>query len=128
MDNPPNDLQRAVAEPYLLYRSAISLATQVDRFFEQRFKSHGIELAVRVMEAVAELGTVLLSPPAQRNSSATASLKRAFGRISSAIETAQQLERQKMLSPARCKGLSKLLFEIRDGIIELMGDRESVER
>ena len=128
MHNPPNDLQHAVAEPYLLYRSAISLATQVDRFFEPRFKSHGTELAVRVMEAVAELGTVLLNPPTERNSLATASLKRAFWRISSAIETAQQLERQKMLSSARCKGLSKLLFEIRDGIIVLMGDRDSVER
>ena len=123
MDDPLNDLQHAVAEPYLLYRSAISLATQVDRFFERRFKSDGIELAVRVMEVAAELGTVLLSPPTERNSSGTASLRRAFGRISSAIETAQQLERQKMLSSARCKGLSELLFEIRDGIIVLIGDR-----
>jgi hypothetical protein len=128
MDEPPNDLQHAVPEPYLLYRSAISLATQIDRFFERRFKSHGIELAVRVMEVVAELGTVLLSPPTERNSSATVSLKRAFRRISSAIETAEQLERQKMLSSARCKGLSKLLFEIRDSIIVLMADRESVGR
>ena len=128
MDDPPNDLQHAVAEPYLLYRSAISLATQVDGFFGQRFKSHGIGLAVRVMEAAAELGTVLLSPPTERSSPATASLKRAFGRISSAIETARQLERQKMLSSAQCQGLSKLLFEIRDGIIVLLGDCESVER
>jgi hypothetical protein len=128
MDDPPNDLQHAVVEPYLLYRSAISLATQMDQFFEQRFKSHGIELAVRVMEVVAELGTVLLSPPTEQNSSATASLKRAFGRISSAIETAKQLEHQKVLSSARCKGLSKLLFEIRDGIVVLMGDPEWVER
>jgi len=28
-----------------------------------------------------------------------------------------------MLSSARCKGLSELLFEIRDGIIVLIGDR-----
>ena len=128
MDDPPNDLRHAVAEPYLLYRSAIALATQVDRYFEQRFKSYGVELAVLVMEAVAELGTVLLSPPTERNSCAKASLKRAFGRISSAIETAKQLERRKVLSSARCQGLSKLLFEIRDGIVVVMGHRESVER
>jgi hypothetical protein len=119
---------KAVAEPYLLYRSAISLATQVDRFFEQRFKSHGIELAVRIMEAVAELGAVLASPPTQENSSATACLKRAFGRISAAIEGAKQLERRKVLSAARWERLSRQLFEVRDGIIVAMGDRQSAGR
>ena len=122
------DDRRIVADPYLLYRSAISLATQVDQFFEYRFKSRGIELAVQVMEAVAELGTVLLSPPRERGSSSMACLKRALQRISTAIEAAKQLEHQKILSSARSEGLTALLFEIRDGIIAVMGDCRSARR
>lgn len=113
------DDPHAVSDPYLLYQNAISVATRVDQFFEQRFKSRAIELVVGVMEAVAELGTVLLSLPAERSSSSAACLTRAFAKISATIEMAEQLERQKILSTAGYRRLSALLFEVRDGIVVL---------
>jgi hypothetical protein len=117
-----SDEPQSVVDSYLLYRRAISVATKVDQFFEQRFKARGIELAVQVMKAVAELGTVLLNPPRERSSSSIACLKRALGRISSAIETAKELKQQKILSSSQCKELTALLFQIRDGVIVVMGN------
>ncbi|MEO5753757.1 MAG: hypothetical protein ABIR38_03530 [Chthoniobacterales bacterium] len=113
-------------EQHTLYRSAFSLTIWIDRLFEDRSKLQNdpaaVKLATHAALASAKLAAALSDEEAEELGMTIAYLKRALKAITVAMDASAQLGAQKSLTRQQTSALQQRLFQVRDGIIQLMGE------
>jgi hypothetical protein len=72
--------------------------------------------------ASAKLAAALSDQESEEIGMTIAYLKRALGAISTGIEAATRMDREGILKRAQFESLYQRLFQVRDGIIVLMGE------
>ena len=112
-------------EVHPLYKASFALTIWIDQLFEEM---HDIQnqpaagrLSTNAAIASAKLAAALSDDDVDEIGMTIAYLKRALKAISTAIESAMHLRKEGTLDPERFGTLNQRLFQIRDGIIELMG-------
>jgi hypothetical protein len=112
-------------EVHPLYKASFALTVWIDQLFEEM---HDIEnqpaagrLSTNAAIASAKLAAALSDDDVDEIGMTIAYLKRALKAVSTAIEAACQLRKDGALEQERFGTLNQRLFQIRDGIIELMG-------
>jgi hypothetical protein len=112
-------------EVHPLYKASFALTVWIDQIFEEAHEIQNQPAAGRLSTnaaiASAKLAAALSDDDVDEIGMTIAYLKRALKAISTAIEAACQLRREGSLDQERFGTLNQRLFQIRDGIIELMG-------
>src|ERR1700724_1596741 len=115
-----------VFESHPLYQSAFSLTVWIDQLFDEApiaaSNPSGVRLASHVAVASAKLAAALSDQESEEIGMTIAYLKRALGAISTSIEAATRMDREGILKRAQFESLYQRLFQVRDGIIVLMGE------
>ncbi len=113
-------------EQHTLYRAAFSLTIWIDRLFEGNGKMQNdpaaVKLATHAALASAKLAAALSDEEAEELGMTIAYLKRSLKAITVAMDAALQLAAEKMVSRRDQAALRQRLFQVRDGIISLMGE------
>jgi len=116
-------------EMHPLYQAAFALTVWLDQLFEELgdFQNHplAVKLATQSAIASAKLAAALSDDDVDELGMTIAYLKRALKAITNALEAAAQLKKEIKLSPKGFATLNQRLFQIRDGIITLMGEFRS---
>lgn len=125
----PSDLINDCAESFeqhVLYRAAFSLTIWLDRLFEGtpalQNEPAAVKLATHTALASAKLAAALSDEEAEELGMTIAYLKRSLKAITVAMDGAAQLDAEKMISRTQHAALQQRLFQVRDGIILLMGE------
>lgn len=113
-------------EVHPLYKASFALTVWIDQLFEE---IHDIQnqpaagrLSTNAAIASAKLAAALSDDDVDEIGMTIAYLKRALKAITTGIEAAFQLRKDGSLDSERFGTLNQRLFQIRDGIIELMGE------
>jgi hypothetical protein len=113
-------------EAHPLYQSAFALTVWIDQLFEEvpnaASNSVGVKLASHVAVASAKLAAALSDQESEEIGMTIAYLKRALRAISTSIDAGSQLSRDGILKARQFDELHQRLFQVRDGIIVMMGD------
>jgi hypothetical protein len=113
-------------ETHPLYQSAFALTVWIDQLFEEvpnaASNSVGVKLASHVAVASAKLAAALSDQESEEIGMTIAYLKRALRAISTSIDAGSQLSRDGILKARQFDELHQRLFQVRDGIIVMMGD------
>lgn len=116
-------------EVHPLYKASFALTVWIDQLFEEM---HDIEnqpaagrLSTNAAIASAKLAAALSDDDVDELGMTIAYLKRALKAVSTAMDAAVQLRKDGALDSDRFGTLNQRLFQIRDGIIELMGEYRS---
>ena len=113
-------------EQHVLYRAAFTLTIWIDRLFEGNGSLQNdpaaVKLATHAALASAKLAAALSDEEAEELGMTIAYLKRSLKAITIAMEAAGQLRNEKSLTPQEFAALQHRLFQVRDGIILLMGE------
>ncbi len=113
-------------EDHALYRAAFALTIWTDRLFDQnpalQNEPAAVKLATHSALASAKLAAALSDDGVDEIGMTIAYLKRALKAITTAMEAASQLLNEKLITPEQNGVLVQRLFQVRDGIISLMGD------
>ena len=113
-------------ESHPLYQNAFSLTVWIDQLFDEvpaaASSPVGVKLASHVAVASAKLAAALSDQETEEIGMTIAYLKRALRAISTAIESATQMDRAGSLSSRQFEDLMHRLFQVRDSIIVLMGE------
>lgn len=113
-------------EQHVLYRASFSLTIWIDRMFEANTTLQSDPAAVRLATyaavAAAKLAAALSDEEAEELGMTIAYLKRSLKAITVAMDAAAQLFAEKSLARAQFHSLQQRLFQVRDGIILLMGE------
>ncbi len=113
-------------EQHVLYRAAFSLTIWLDRLFEGtpplQNEPAAVKLATHTALASAKLAAALSDEEAEELGMTIAYLKRSLKAITVAMDGAAQLDAEKMISRTQHAALQQRLFQVRDGIILLMGE------
>jgi hypothetical protein len=112
-------------EDHALYKAAFGLTVWIDQLFDDhpslQNNPAAIKLATHSALASAKLAAALSDDDADEIGMTIAYLKRALKAIMTSMEGAAQLLAQKQISPTQHNALEQRLFQVRDGIISLMG-------
>ncbi|MEO8045523.1 MAG: hypothetical protein ABI674_11520, partial [Spartobacteria bacterium] len=113
-------------EQHILYRAAFSLTIWLDRLFEGSPKLQNepaaVKLATHAALASAKLAAALSDEEAEELGMTIAYLKRSLKAITVAMDASAQLMAEKSVSRTQHAVLQHRLFQVRDGIILLMGE------
>jgi hypothetical protein len=113
-------------EQHVLYRASFNLTIWIDRMFEANAALQNDPAAVRLGThaalAAAKLAAALSDEEGEELGMTIAYLKRSLKAITVAMEAAAQLLSEKSLARAQYTALQQRLFQVRDGIILLMGE------
>ncbi len=113
-------------EQHVLYRAAFSLTIWIDRLFEGapalQNDPAAVKLATHTALASAKLAAALSDEEAEELGMTIAYLKRSLKAITVAMDASAQLIAEKSLSRVQHAALQQRLFQVRDGIILLMGE------
>ncbi|MEO5718996.1 MAG: hypothetical protein ABIR29_10540 [Chthoniobacterales bacterium] len=113
-------------EQHVLYRAAFSLTIWIDRLFEGspglQNDPAAVKLATHAALASAKLAAALSDEEAEELGMTIAYLKRSLKAITVAMDASGQLMAEKSLSRTQYAALQHRLFQVRDGIILLMGE------
>ncbi len=113
-------------EQHVLYRASFSLTIWIDRLFEKHNALQNdpaaVKLATHTALAAAKLAAALSDEEAEELGMTIAYLKRSLKAITVAMEASAQLLSEKSVSREEHAALQKRLFQVRDGIILLMGE------
>ena len=117
-------------EEHSLYRAAFALTIWIDQLFDQSASLQNEPTAVRLAThsalASAKLAAALSGDNVDEIGMTIAYLKRALKAITISMDAAAQLrKRSDLVSPAQHAVLQQRLFQVRDGIITLMGEYRS---
>lgn len=122
---PGNDVSESF-EQHVLYRASFNLTIWIDRMFESNAVLQNDPAAVRLAThaalAAAKLAAALSDEEAEELGMTIAYLKRSLKAITVAMEAAAQLLAEKSLARTQHSALQQRLFQVRDGIILLMGE------
>ncbi len=112
-------------EVHPLYKASFALTIWIDQFFEEigdlQNQPSAVKLSTQASIASAKLAAALSDDDVDEIGMTIAYLKRALKAITLAQDAAMQLGQDISLDGERSGLLSQRLFQIRDGIIELMG-------
>jgi hypothetical protein len=113
-------------EQHVLYRAAFSLTIWIDRLFESQGALQNdpaaVKLATHTALASAKLAAALSDEEAEELGMTIAYLKRSLKAITVALEASAQLITEKSITREQHSALQQRIFQVRDGIILLMGE------
>lgn len=113
-------------EDHSLYRAAFALTVWIDQLFDQTpglpNEPSAVKLATNSALASAKLAAALSDDDLDEIGMTIAYLKRSLKAITVAMEGAMQLLNERLISPSQHATLKQRLFQVRDGIISLMGE------
>jgi hypothetical protein len=114
-------------EEHSLYRAAFALTIWIDQLFDQSASLQNEPTAVRLAThsalASAKLAAALSGDNVDEIGMTIAYLKRALKAITISMDAAAQLRKlSELINPAQHAVLQQRLFQVRDGIITLMGE------
>src|SRR6266699_5189286 len=113
-------------EEHSLYRAAFALTIWIDQLFDQnpllQNEPAAIKLATHSALASAKLAAALSGDDVDEIGMTIAYLKRALKAITISMNAAAQLLSEKLITGTQHSILQQRLFQVRDGIITLMGE------
>ena len=113
-------------EDHILYRAAFALTIWIDQLFDQnpslQNEPAAVKLATHAALASAKLAAGLSDDDVDEIGMTIAYLKRALKAITISMDAAAQLLAEKLITGAQHSVLQRRLFQVRDGIITLMGE------
>jgi len=113
-------------EYHNLYRAAFALTVWIDQLFDEdamlQNEPAAVKLATHSALASAKLAAALSDDDVDEIGMTIAYLKRALKAITISMDAAAQLLGEKLITAAQHSVLQKRLFQVRDGIISLMGE------
>lgn len=113
-------------EDHSLYRAAFALTIWIDRLFDQNASLQNepgaVKLATHAALASAKLAAALSDDGVDEIGMTIAYLKRALKAITMSMEAASQLLSEELITSEQHGVLLQRLFQVRDGIITLMGE------
>ncbi len=113
-------------EDHSLYRAAFALTVWIDHLFDQtpslQNEPAAVKLATHSALASAKLAAALSDDDVDELGMTIAYLKRALKAITTSMEAASQLLIERLISPRQHAVVKQRLFQVRDGIISLMGE------
>src|SRR5438477_10026697 len=113
-------------ENHNLYRAAFALTIWIDQLFDQQAalqnEPAAVKLATHAALASAKLAAALSDDDADEIGMTIAYLKRALKAITISMDAAGQLLSNGSITTAQYAVLQRRLFQVRDGIISLMGE------
>jgi hypothetical protein len=116
-------------EVHPLYKASFALTVWIDQLFDElgeiQNQPSAVKLSTHAAVASAKLAAALSDDDVDEIGMTIAYLKRALKAIMIGIDGAIQLRRDVTLDPERFATLNQRLFQIRDGIIQLMGEYRS---
>jgi hypothetical protein len=112
-------------EDHTLYRAAFALTVWIDQLFDEQASLQNepaaVKLATHSALASAKLAAALSDDDVDEIGMTIAYLKRALKAITVSMEAGAQLLSEQLITPRQHAVLQQRLFEVRDGIITLMG-------
>ena len=124
-DVDPVDASGETFQEHHLYRAAFDLTLWIDQLFDQNAglqnEPAAVKLATHAALASAKLAAALSGDHLEEIGMTIAYLKRALKAITVSMEAGGQLVTEKLITPQQHSVLQHRLFEVRDGIITLMG-------
>src|SRR5688572_30867549 len=112
-------------EDHSLYRAAFALTVWIDQLFDEQAalqnEPAAVKLATHSALASAKLAAALSDDDVDEIGMTIAYLKRALKAITVSMEAGAQLLSEQLITPRQHSVLQQRLFEVRDGIITLMG-------
>ena len=112
-------------EDHTLYRAAFALTVWIDQLFDEQAtlqnEPAAVKLATHSALASAKLAAALSDDDVDEIGMTIAYLKRALKAITVSMEAGGQLVAEKLITAQQHSVLQQRLFEVRDGIICLMG-------
>ena len=112
-------------EDHALYRAAFTLTVWIDQLFDEQTalqnEPAAVKLATHSALASAKLAAALSDDDVDEIGMTIAYLKRALKAITTSMEAGAQLLADQHITPRQHTVLNQRLFEVRDGIITLMG-------
>lgn len=113
-------------ELHPLYQASFALTVWLDQIFDEigEVQNHpaAVKLATNAAVASAKLAAALSDDDVEEIGMTIAYLKRALKAITNALDSSAGFMEEARLSSHRRRQLHARLFQVRDGIIELMGD------
>jgi hypothetical protein len=113
-------------EMHPLYQASFALTIWIDQLFEEcgdlQNHPHAVRLATQAAIASAKLAAALSDDDVDEIGMTIAYLKRALRAVTNAMEAGVLLKKEAKLVAAQGATLDHRLFQIRDGIITLMGE------
>lgn len=114
-------------EVHPLYQAAFTMAAWIDNMFEElqiRVESWpaAVNLSAQCSLVSAKLAAALSDDDIDELGMTIAYLKRALRGVTSCLDSAMQLHRDAVIDGEHFGTLNQQLFQVRDGIITLMGD------
>ncbi len=113
-------------EDHSLYRAAFALTVWIDQLFDENSslqnEPSAVKLATHSALASAKLAAALSDEDVDEIGMTIAYLKRALKAITTSMQGGGELLAQKLISPRQHAVLMQRLFQVRDGIITLMGE------
>jgi hypothetical protein len=113
-------------EVHPLYQASFALTVWIDQLFEEvkdlQNQPAAVKLSTHVAIASAKLAAALSDDDVDEIGMTIAYLKRALKALMTAIEGAVQLRKDGAIDADRFGTLNQRLFQIRDGVIQLMGE------
>ncbi len=113
-------------EVHPLYQASFALTVWIDQLFEEardlQNQPGAVKLSTHVAIASAKLAAALSDDDVDEIGMTIAYLKRALKAVMTAIDGAIQLRKDGSIDSDRFGTLNQRLFQIRDGIIQLMGE------
>jgi hypothetical protein len=113
-------------ENHNLYRAAFALTVWIDQLFDEdpslQNEPEAVKLATHSALASAKLAAALSDDDVDEIGMTIAYLKRALKAMTISMDSATQLLSEKLITPAQHSVLQQRLFQVRDGIITLMGE------
>ena len=112
-------------EDHTLYRAAFALTVWIDQLFDEQAalqnEPAAVKLATHSALASAKLAAALSDDDVDEIGMTIAYLKRALKAITVSMEAGAQLVAEQLITPRQHAVLQQRLFEVRDGIITVMG-------
>ena len=113
-------------EDHSLYRAAFALTIWIDQLFDSdaslQNEPSAVKLATHSALASAKLAAALSDDDVDEIGMTIAYLKRALKAITVSMDAAASLQAEKRITGAQHSALQQRLFQVRDGIITLMGE------
>lgn len=121
-----DDEEDDIAEMHPLYSACFAMTIWIDKALdetgERQNSAPAIKLATQAAVASAKLAAALSDDDIDEIGMTIAYLKRALRAITLAMEATIQLQKERSVSEELHAALTARLFQIRDGIISLMGE------
>ena len=113
-------------EENVLYRAAFELTVWIDQLFDSnptlQNEPAAVKLATHAALASAKLAAALSDDDVDEIGMTIAYLKRALKAITTSMDAAAQLQSQKLMTHRQHAAVQQRLFQVRDGIVTLMGE------